>query len=376
MKNKSLIRIVILIMAFVAVMGILASVGKNVVDDNKNVTDTSGDVTSGKDTSSDVDTYVPTTEIVEPTETQEGHIHEFGDATVTKQATCIEEGEQTFVCISCNATKIESIAKSKQHKYNSSGSCTLCGSVCNHNWSKYVTSTIDGTKHIRQCFVCDAKETDLHYYTNGTCFVCDAECLHSSYIDAGKTDYESLNENEHSYKELRQCEVCKTSIKYDDGLYEAHKFVDDCCSLCGFFDVSKCAHLFYTISESVEILNEYSHIYVTELQCDKCGFNKTNTDDIRSHIFDVGTCHSCGFSCAHDGTSSGLCRICGLYLGSGYDPSPDDPDCDHVGYDTWSDGEHCSGWTQCTNCWAIIDSWHAPDDSNDDGICDWCGESA
>ena len=355
MRNKSLIRIVILIMALVAVMGVLASVGKNVVPDDKSDTDSSSKVTTFEE-----ETFIPTTEVVEPTETQEGHIHEFGDPVITKEASCVAEGEQKLNCIGCAATKIESLPKTNKHKYNDSGYCTLCGSVCKHNWSKYVTSTIDSTKHIRQCFVCNAKETDLHYYTNGTCFVCDAECSHSSYTIVDETDYVPYDEHQHTYKWIAECDLCKWRFKMDDGDVSSHEFINGYCEICGYGDASRCPHSYtgweWRDIDPVSSLGNAQHQISYILVCYHC----STILDTREEI-------------AGCGNYNGYCPSCGYCWDFGDDDYGGDPSCSHS--NTSFDGEGCWTFDFCQDCGAILNREHSGfQDNGIDGRCAHCGE--
>ena len=71
--------------------------------------------------------------------------HTWNRGVVTKKATCKEEGEKTFTCTGCKATKIEKIEK-----------------TTTHTWSKW--QKIDETTHKRACTVCEIEETGEHSY--------------------------------------------------------------------------------------------------------------------------------------------------------------------------------------------------------------------
>lgn len=43
--------------------------------------------------------------------------HSWNSGSVTKKATCKEEGVKTYNCTACNTTKTETIAKTNDHKY-------------------------------------------------------------------------------------------------------------------------------------------------------------------------------------------------------------------------------------------------------------------
>ncbi|MDE7076294.1 MAG: leucine-rich repeat domain-containing protein, partial [Clostridia bacterium] len=55
----------------------------------------------------------------------DGHVHEYGSWTVTKEATCSEEGSHERTCTKCDYTQIETISK-KGHTFNKDNICTVC----------------------------------------------------------------------------------------------------------------------------------------------------------------------------------------------------------------------------------------------------------
>jgi len=75
--------------------------------------------------------------------------HTWNSGSVTKAASCKEEGVKTYTCTGCNATKTESIAKTNDHKYGS--------------WTK-----VNDTTHKHTCSVCSKEETASHTWNSGT----------------------------------------------------------------------------------------------------------------------------------------------------------------------------------------------------------------
>lgn len=53
--------------------------------------------------------------------------HEWSPWTITKQPTCMEEGERVSTCVLCDETKTEKVAKIS-HKLDANNKCTMCGS--------------------------------------------------------------------------------------------------------------------------------------------------------------------------------------------------------------------------------------------------------
>lgn len=109
--------------------------------------------------------------------------HVWGGWTVTKAATCTEEGSRSHTCTSCGASESETIA-AQGHAYQSkvtaptctekgytTHTCSRCGNsyqdsetaTLGHDWGEWVvdkeaTGTEDGSQH-RNCSRCDAVET-------------------------------------------------------------------------------------------------------------------------------------------------------------------------------------------------------------------------
>lgn len=62
------------------------------------------------------------------TPTPAPHEHEFGEWTITKEATCTEEGVKTRTCKGCSETETEAIP-AKGHNLDANGKCTACGKM-------------------------------------------------------------------------------------------------------------------------------------------------------------------------------------------------------------------------------------------------------
>ncbi len=140
--------------------------------------------------------------------------HSWDQGTVTKPATCKEEGIKTFTCSVCKATKNEKIPTDQGHKYGAwtkvddnthKHTCTVCekAETASHTWNNGMVTTpatckeegvktytctackatktenldkttthkysawekVDDTTHERVCSVCDKKETGNHSYS-------------------------------------------------------------------------------------------------------------------------------------------------------------------------------------------------------------------
>ena len=164
--------------------------------------------------------------------------HTWNSGTVTKKATCKEEGVKTYTCTACNATKTESIAKLTTHTYDHAcdTDCNVCG-VTRTTTHNYKTSwSSDKTNHWHECSVCKDKK-DVAAHTPGaeatetkaqTCTTCGyvikaALGNKNNYATTWTTD-----DAGHWYA----CSGCA-----EKGSYAAHDFENACdkdCSVCGF----------------------------------------------------------------------------------------------------------------------------------------------
>lgn len=163
--------------------------------------------------------------------------HSWDGGTVTKKATCKEDGVKTVTCTGCAATKTEQIPKLTTHTYDHGcdNDCNVCGlsRTTTHKysgaWSK------DKASHWHECSECkEKKDTAAHTpgaeateTTAQTCTVCGyimkAALGHThSYADSWTTDGEG-----HWYA----CSGCE-----ERGSYADHDFENVCdadCSVCG-----------------------------------------------------------------------------------------------------------------------------------------------
>ena len=68
----------------------------------------------------------------------------YGEAEVTKEATCTEKGSKKSTCTLCKAEKTEEIPAK------------------GHTWGDWTASTTDTSKHTRTCSVCQTSESEAH----------------------------------------------------------------------------------------------------------------------------------------------------------------------------------------------------------------------
>ncbi len=70
--------------------------------------------------------------------------HKWNDGTVTKEATCTEEGTTLYTCVDCGATKEEAVA------------------MIDHSYGRWENA--DEENHKQVCSVCGKEETEAHAY--------------------------------------------------------------------------------------------------------------------------------------------------------------------------------------------------------------------
>lgn len=125
--------------------------------------------------------------------------HEWDDGTVTKEATCFQEGVKTFTCMQCSASKTETIPKTNEHKsteirnrkeatckeagYSGDTYCKDCGTqlkkgaiipaTSEHEWEdgiiiKEATCSMTGIKQLicKHCNTAKEEETPLTEHKN------------------------------------------------------------------------------------------------------------------------------------------------------------------------------------------------------------------
>lgn len=168
--------------------------------------------------------------------------HTWNSGTVTKTATCKEDGVKTYTCTGCNATKTETIAKLTTHTYDHAcdTDCNVCGATrtTTHNYT--ATWSKDSTSHWHECSVCKDKK-DIAAHTPGaeptetTAQIC-TECGYVIKAALGHThNYaEGWTSDENGHWHI--CSGCE-----DKGSYAAHipgpnatATTNQVCTECGY----------------------------------------------------------------------------------------------------------------------------------------------
>ena len=228
--------------------------------------------------------------------------HTWNKGTVTKRATCKDEGEKTFTCTGCKGTKVEKIEKTTTHTFskwqkvdaeNHKRACTVCELEETGTHSYKTTWSKDSKEHFHECSACkDRKDAEAHKpgpaateqraQTCTTCgYVIKPALTHvHKYAEEWTTDEEG-----HWYV----CSGCE-----EKGEYKAHDFENTCdpdCSVCGY--TRETAH---TFEEKWENDTE-KHWHV----CSGCGLKENeevHTAGPEATEEEAQTCTICGYELA------------------------------------------------------------------------------
>ena len=92
------------------------------------------------------------------------HEHVWDDGEITKEPTCLEKGEMTYICTICNETKVEELPVTEEHIWNA-GETTKEPTCLEKGEMTYTCTICDETRKE------DISETG-HKYENGACINC------------------------------------------------------------------------------------------------------------------------------------------------------------------------------------------------------------
>lgn len=151
----------------------------------------------------DADTHIHSCTVCEIDETLP---HSWDNGTVTKPATCKEEGILTVTCTDCGESKTEVIPKSTDHTFGS--------------WTK-----LDESSHKRSCTVCQLEETGAHGYKSSWSKNAKEhwhECSDCKYKKDLSTHVPGKEATEYA---PQTCTVCQYLLKAT--LDHTHKFAQD-----------------------------------------------------------------------------------------------------------------------------------------------------
>lgn len=209
-------------------------------------------------------------------QTQEEETHRWGEGVVTKQPSCAEEGEMTFTCADCGATKAEPIEKTGDHTYDH-----RCDPICN---------------------VCGKQRKITHKYSESWQQDQDSH-WHSCTICGHKADAAAHQPGPEATEENAQaCQVCGYVIR--PALGHTHKWSEN-------YAFDENGHwLACSGCAAKEQLAQHRFDNGCDANCDDCGFTRT-------------TEHVPGPAATE--TEDQICTECGAVLQAATGPAPTDP---------------------------------------------------
>lgn len=257
--------------------------------------------------------------------------HTWDSGKTTRQPTCAKQGQTTYTCTVCSATRTASIPVVNTHSYGA--------------WKR-----ASDTQHARYCQVCSKKETASHTWDSGkitkqptcakqgqttyTCTVCSATRTASIPVltthDFG--DWESVNAKQHT----RICQVCSKKETATHSIADVLTWDDN-------------GH-WYACADCSGHIQEEKHTFGVECDspCQVCGFSRegghrystdweTNSND---HWHNCEVCNIPSPKTVHifDDPCDGLCDICGYERQVAHSFSAD-LRSDEAGH-----------WSECTQC--------------------------
>ncbi len=269
--------------------------------------------------------------------TNNKHVHTWDSGTITKKATCIEQGSITYTCIDtdCDETKTEVIPYA-EHTYNSE---TLISSATCESPAKYK----------KTCSVCGYSEE--YEVGNALGHTYNSETLISS----------ATCESPAKYKKI--CSVCGYSEEYEVGNALGHNWVtkriEPTCTSTGkeYLECTKCKKQIYT-----DTIAKIAHKFETsdtkdatctntgyiKYQCSICGNSYTDTVAKKAHTYKIIDTKNA--TCTNKGSHTYRCTSCGhtyttedvAALGHSWKTKKVEPTCTSSGKE----------YQECTRCGA------------------------
>ena len=276
--------------------------------------------------------------------------HSWNSGSVTKKATCKEEGVKTYTCTVCNATKTETIAKTTDHKYG--------------NYTK-----VNDATHKQTCTVCQKEETANHTWDKGT-VVSQANCK-----EGGQTKYTCTG------CKATKTETTEKTTTHSYGKWTkvndtAHKHT---CSVCSKEETKNhtwnsgtvtkkatckeegvktytCTACNATKTETIAKLTTHTYDHDCDKDCNVCGAARTTSHkyktswskDKTNHWHECSVCKDKKDVAAHTPgaaateTKAQTCTVCGYVIKAALGHT-------HKYATAWTTDENCH-WYVCSGC--------------------------
>lgn len=207
---------------------------------------------------------------------EETKAHTWNGGTVTKAASCKENGVKTYTCTTCNATKTETIAKTTDHKYGS--------------WTK-----VNDITHKHTCSVCSKEETANHTWNSGavtkqpTCkeegvktYTC-SDCKGTKTEPVAKTtdhkygSWTKVNDTTHKHT----CSVCSKEETANHTWNSGAVTKKATCKEEGVKTYT-CTACNATKTESIAKLTTHTYDHACDTDCNVCGVTRTTTHNYKT----------------------------------------------------------------------------------------------
>lgn len=256
--------------------------------------------------------------------------HTWGSGTVTKAATCTEDGTRTYTCSVCGETMTEAISAAG-HKYGAfvvtkepteqeDGEKTAVCSVCGAK----TTEKIPANKHNHDNFIVTKQPTCTEPgEKTATCSICGTSwtevipAVGHSFKISSSTSPTCTASGRTTYT----CTVCgQTKVETDSALGHTYRYsstTQPTCTTAGSttYTCTRCGHT------GTEVLPATGHSYSVETTeptcteqgstiytCPKCGITRTDTIPALGHQYETTTKDP---TCTEDGSTAFACARCG-----------------------------------------------------------------
>ena len=276
--------------------------------------------------------------------------HTWNSGSVTKAASCKEEGVKTYTCTACSATKTEAIAKTNDHKYGS--------------WTK-----VNDTQHKHVCSVCQKEETANHSWNSGsvtkiadckeegvktyTCTGCNGTKTEAI---AKTTDHKYGNwikANDTTHKHT--CSVCSKEETSNHTWNSGVVTKKASCKEAGIKTYT-CTACNATKTESIAKVTTHTYDHACDTDCNVCGVIRTTTHNYKTswskdktnHWHECSVCKDKKDVAAHTPgaeateTKAQTCTTCGYVIKAALGHA-------HKYAATWTTDEN-SHWYVCSGC--------------------------
>jgi len=298
--------------------------------------------------------------------------HSWDGGSVIREATCVAEGERSFTCTLCGATRTEAIPATGAHTYGP--------------WQ-----SIDGSRHTHTCTHCVAQETTDHEWDAGqitlqpTCSAPGTRTYTCGGCGATRTESVSAEATAHAYGEWTVSETghsrtCSGCGKTESGnhSWNVSATVPATCKDEGAtaYGCTTCGAISYTI---IPKLTTHTYDNACDPECNVCGavreaehkFNTAWSKNAQGHWHvcavcgekkDVGS-HYPGPAATEERAQ--LCLTCGYTLMAKRNHT-------HKFATTWT-GDETGHWYACSGCEEEKDFSEHSYDGPCDPECNVCG---